>query len=155
MSTWYQTAYVCGSSPMPLMQILDRPLAPVEYDGTVRVTDVSGVQYTWYSDGSVHVIRPDGVQHIFPSRPTFGVFLNGHYSCAEMFLGNFSVQTYTQGNYFEFHSDGFILYRRAGVPFVWGPSFPCTPVAGEIRCTKLISEEDCPSSTYERRDSYS
>jgi hypothetical protein len=109
---------------------------------SVRVACENGTVVEWYKDGTVQEILPNGDKTIFPGRPTHSSFLKGSYTLAEFFLGYLSFQPQNSGNYFEFHHNGAVMYRRNGFTFFWSPEFPVREITGQITYSICDSEQD-------------
>jgi hypothetical protein len=122
--------------------------------GLLRIICNSGIILDWHPDGTIEEILPQGDKTIFPGKPTYSSFLRGSHTFAEFNLGYITFNTYEQKNYFEFHSDGTVLYRRDGHTFLWSRDFPTQGVEGTVAFS-LCDFDDDKYDIYERRDSYS
>ena len=132
------------------MTFRERPCMPATTEArfaqddcnSVRVTCANGTVIEWYKGGTVQETLPNGDKTIFPGRPTYSSFLKGTYTLAEFFLGYLSFQPQTSGNYFEFHRNGAVMYRRNGFTFFWSTEFPARETVGEAQYSICDSEHD-------------
>lgn len=151
MSACYQNAWLLAHSmATPIITFRERPCIPASTQArfaqddcnSLRVTCADGTVVEWYKGGTVQQKLPNGDKIIFPGRPTYSSFLKGAYTLPEFFLGYLSFQPQTSGNYFEFHGNGAVMYRRNGLTLFWSPEFPAREVTGEIQYLVYDSEDD-------------
>ena len=120
---------------------------------SVKIRTEHGILVEWFKDGAIQETLPNGDTTIFPAKPTVDVFGAGIYSFSEFYMGYMTTRTYITGNYFEFHSDGSVIYRHNGSTFLWSREFPGREVAGHVSYS--MGEFDPDSLMYDRRDSFS
>ena len=162
MSSCFQNAWLLVSNmTTPIITFRERPCMPSRVAPALSRADIEsvkirtehGILVEWFKDGAIQETLPNGDTTIFPAKPTVDVFGAGIYSFSEFYMGYMTARTYITGNYFEFHSDGSVIYRHNGSTFLWSREFPGREVAGHVSYS--MGEFDPDSLMYDRRDSFS
>ena len=157
MSTCYQNALLLiNTMTTPSMTFRERPCIPFmaasmlaeQACSSVTVECANGTLLEFYKDGTVHETLPHGDQTLFPPKPRYT--LSGDYTLPVFEFGYLAFESRTKGNYFEFNTDGSVVYRHDRTTFLWGPEFPTQEVEGVAR----YSMRDYDAMD-ECRDSYS
>ena len=167
MSACFQNAWLLlhGLST-PIITFRERPCMPAKGVpilekndcSSVKVLAANGTIVEWFKDGTVHETLQNGDTTIFPAKPTYSTFMRGSYTFANFFMGYLSFEGRTDGNYFEFHRGGAVIYRNSGISFLWSPEFPAKEVEGTLSHSIFCDFDDQEEDNFwrcERRDSYS
>ena len=165
MSACYQNAWLLiHGMATPIITFRERPCIPAQavaaltrrHCGSVRVACDKGIILDCYPDGTIQETLPQGDTTIFPAKPTYAAFLRGSYTSAEFYQGYLIFQTHEHRNYFEFHSDGSVVYRKNACTFLWSRDFPVSELQGTIFYSPCdFDDQPDDESLCERSDSYS
>jgi hypothetical protein len=139
----------------PIITFRERPCVPwnvapmllKEECESIKIRTPCGIYVEWYKDGAILETLPNGDMTIFPGKPTAEVYRTGAYMFSEFYLGYMTNPTYTQGNYFEFHPEGSVIYRHRGTSFLWTKEFPGREIWGDVTYSMgMFDDDECRDS---------